>query len=46
MPYSDWVEACPRASESLERLLRVCAPCCSACALTQAERLKILLNGC
>ena len=45
MPSSNSVEACPRARARLVLLLCARAPCCSACALMRAERLKTLLNG-
>ena len=45
MPSSNSVEACPRVRAPLVPLLRARAPCCSACALMRAERLKTLLNG-
>ena len=46
MPSRNSAEACPRARARLVLLLRARAPCCSACALMRAERLKTLLNRC
>ena len=46
MPSINSVEACPRVRARLVLLLCARAPCCPACALRQAERLKTPLNGC
>ena len=46
MPSRNSVQACLRARARLVLLLRARAPCCSACALLRAERLKTFLNGC